>query len=80
MKNFLLFLLLIALGFGAYVAFKWVSEDEVTLGEQINAVRDRVSESYDDTAVSNTADSASKLGNTLGKRLKEAQGSFEYGK
>lgn len=78
MKNFFLFILLIAVVFGGYIAFKWVSEDDTTVGEQLEIVKDKVSESYEDTAVSNTADSASKLGKVLKGSFDEAQGVFEY--
>lgn len=83
MKNFLILLLLLTVCFVGYIAFSWVSdENEVTLGEQVEIVTDKVgdslSESYEDTTVSNTANSASKLGNVLEKRLNEAQGVFEF--
>jgi hypothetical protein len=79
MKSFFLFLLVLAIGFGGYIAFKWVSEDDTTIGEQVEIVKDRVSEGYEDTAVSNTAESASKLGKVLKGSLDEAQGVFEHG-
>lgn len=79
MKSFFLFLLLLAIGFGGYIAFKWVSEEDTTINEQVEIVKDRVSESYDDTPVANTVESASKLGKVLKGSLNEAQGVFEYG-
>lgn len=76
MKNFFLLVLLLVIGFGGYIAFKWVAEDDTTIGEQVDIVKEKINESYEDTAVSNTANSASKLGNSLKKRLDEAQGNF----
>lgn len=78
MKGFLYFVLAVCFIIGSVSAFWWLARD-VTIEEQIDYVKSLVNDSVEGTAVSNTTESATKLGKVLKNNFDEAQGVYENG-
>jgi len=76
MKGFLTFIIAVAILAGIGSAVWWLVYD-VTPQEQIEYLQETFN--GEDTAASNTAESASKLGNVLKKSFEEAQDVYENG-
>lgn len=78
MKKFLYFIVGIAVILGFISAFWWLETGE-TLDEQVDYVKESIDESVEDTAASNVAESASKLGKVLKNNFDEAQDVYQNG-
>ena len=59
-------------------AFWWLQTGE-TIEEQIDYVKETLSDGVEDTSVSNVADSASKLGKVLKNNFDDAQNVYQNG-
>lgn len=78
MKALLYFVLVVCFLLGAASAFCWLVK-EMPLDEQIEYVQSLIGESVEDTAVSNTTESATKLGKVLKTNFDEAQDVYQNG-
>ena len=78
MKGFIYLLLTLAFLVVAASLFWWVAED-VPFAEQVEIVKAKVGENIEDSAASNTAESASKLGRVLKNNFDEAQDVYQHG-
>ena len=78
MKKFLYFIVGVAVVLGFISAFWWLQTGE-TIEEQIDYVKETLSDGVEDTSVSNVADSASKLGKVLKNNFDDAQNVYQNG-
>ena len=78
MKGFLYFILAVCFVLGSASAFCWLVK-EMPLDEQIEYVKSMIGSSVDGTPVSNTTESATKLGKVLKNNFDEAQDVYENG-
>ncbi len=78
MKKFLYFIVGVAVVLGFISAFWWLQTGE-TIEEQIEYVKETLSDGVEDTSVSNVADSASKLGKVLKNNFDDAQNVYQNG-
>lgn len=78
MKGLLYFVITLAVIAGIISAFWWLI-DGSTPQEQLDYLKVTFSEAVDDSAASNTAESASKLGRVLKDNFEDAQQVYEHG-
>ena len=78
MKGFFYFILAVCFIICSISAFWWLAR-EVTLEEQIDYVKAMIGDSVEGSAVSNTTESATKLGKVLKSNFNEAQDVYENG-
>ena len=78
MKGLMYFILAVCFVIGSVSAFWWLAKD-VPLEEQIEYVKSKFSSSVEGSAVSNTTESATKLGRVLKNNFNEAQDVYENG-
>lgn len=76
MRGFIRFLLILVVIVFCVSAFWWLVRG-VPVEEQIEYVKSMISDNTEDTAVSHTADSASKLGKVLKDNFDQAQEVYE---
>lgn len=78
MKALLYFLLIVFAGSVVIASYFWGVKD-IPLDEQIEYVQSKFFESMEDTPVSNTTESATRLGKVLKNSFDEAQDVYENG-
>jgi len=78
MKGLSYFALIVCFVIGCTSAFLWLVK-EMTIDEQIEYVKSLVGNGVEDTAVSNTAESATKLGKVLKNNFDEAEDVYKNG-
>lgn len=78
MKGFIYFIIF-TVGILGVISIVWSAVSDVTLEEQIEFIKYKFEEIMPTEAASNTADSASKLGNVLKERFNEAQDVYQNG-
>ena len=78
MKGFLYFIIFTA-GLLVLISIIWSAVSDVTFEEQVDFIKYKFGEMLPMESVSNTTDSASKLGNVLKERFNEAQDVYQNG-
>lgn len=78
MKGLMYFVLIVCFILGSASAFCWLVK-EMPLDEQIEYVQSLIGTSVENTAISNTTESATKLGKVLKSNFDEAEDVYKNG-
>ena len=78
MKRILFFLFLLLCGAGVVSAYFWGIKD-ISFDEQIAFIQSKINQKSADSVISNTSESASKLGKVLQGSFEEARDVYENG-